>query len=401
MIDNLWIKDFPQIKNNYIYLDSSATSLKPNSVIKSLNHYYNDLSSNIHRGMYYQAIEATKLYEDTRNVVAGFINALPKEIVYTRGTTSSINLVANSYGLNNLKKGDEIITSELEHHSNFLPWQNVAKKTGAKLKFIELNKEGRITIEAFKSVLTERTKIVALTLVSNIMGYINPIKEIIELAHKVNALVLVDGAQAIGHISIDVLDLDCDFFAFSGHKMCGPTGVGILYGKSKILDELEPFEYGGDMVNDADKTNSTWKKSPQKFEAGTMPIAEIIGLAEAVRYLKNIGMNTIHDYVNDIHTYAMSKLIEIEGLTIYNPGSQIGIISFNLDNVPSHDAITYFSEENIALRAGQHCAKLICDWLGIYSCLRASIYFYNTKEDIDKLINVIKEAIHYFKQLGF
>ncbi|XMB71932.1 cysteine desulfurase [Mycoplasmatota bacterium WC30] len=401
MIKNSWVKDFPQIKDNNVYLDTAAMSLKPKSVINSVNHYYNDLSSNIHRGMYEAAVVSTELYENTREVVADFINADPNSIVYTRGTTSSLNLVAFSYGFSNLKAGDEIIVSELEHHSSFLPWQNLAKKTGAILKFVELDKEGRITVEAFKKVLSDKTKVVALTYVSNVMGYITPIKPIIELAHKNNAIVVVDAAQAVQHFKIDVIELDCDFLAFSGHKMLGPTGIGILYGKLELLENMEPFEYGGDMNDDVNKDISTWKSSPQKFEAGTMPIASVIGLAEAIKYIKSIGLKNIGQYVDKLHRYALGQLTQIKGLTIYNVTAETGIISFNLDNVPSHDAITYFAENKIALRAGQHCAKLICDWLGIYSCLRASLYLYNTYKDVDKFVETLKEAIQYFRELGF
>jgi cysteine desulfurase/selenocysteine lyase len=401
MKKNPWVKDFPQINNDNIYFDTAATSLKPNLVIDELNYYYQDLSSNIHRGMYEAAVISTELYEQTRETVAKFINAKTEEVVYTRGTTSSLNLVAYSYGLNNLGPDDEIIVSELEHHSSFLPWQYVAKKTKATYKFVELNQEGRITVENFKKVLTDKTKVVALTYVSNIMGYITPMKEIIKLAHEKGAIVIVDAAQAIQHMKVDVLDLDCDFLAFSAHKMLGPTGIGILYGKYHLLDQMEPFEYGGDMNEDVEKGDSTWKQAPQKFEAGTMPIASVIGLNKAIEYIENIGIENIHNHVEKLQRYAMARLKDIQGITIYNPTSETGIISFNLDNIPSHDAITFFAEKKIALRAGQHCAKLICDWLGIYSCLRASLYLYNTYKDIDRFVDVVIEAIAYFKQLGF
>ena len=401
MMKNQWIKDFPQVKDGRVYLDTAATSLKPQAVINTINHYYENLSSNIHRGMYEAAIETTEKYEETRETVAKFINSEIDEVVYTRGATEAFNLVAYSYGLNNLNAGDEIIVSELEHHSSFLPWQYVAKQKKAIIKFVELNEEGRITIDAFKKVISERTKIVALTYVSNIMGYITPIKEIIDIAHSYNARVVVDAAQAIQHLKVDVLELDCDFLAFSGHKMLGPTGIGILFGKKELLQQMEPFQYGGDMNEDVNIDLSTWKSGPQKFEAGTMPIASVLGLKTAIEYIENIGIDNIHNYITDIHKYALNQLSDIDGLTIYNKTSETGIISFNLENVPSHDAITYFAENNIAIRAGQHCAKLICDWLGIYSCLRASIYIYNTRSDIDKLVKSIKEAIDYFRKLGF
>lgn len=398
---NSWIKDFPQLNNGLIYFDSAATSLKPQIVIDSINYYNHDLSTNIHRGMYKSAVKATELYEETREIVAKFINSNSNEIIYTRGTTSSLNLVAFSYGLNNLQKGDEIIVSELEHHSSFLPWQRVAKLTGATLKFVPLNKYGRITVEAFQSVITDKTKIVALTYISNVMGYMTPIEEIIKIAHKYKSIVIVDAAQAVQHKPIDVKKLDCDFLAFSGHKMLGPTGIGILYGKAELLKIMDPFEYGGDMNEEVNKDDSVWKPIPQKFEAGTMPIASVIALSKAIEYLQKIGLDNIHNYEMDVYQYAIRKLSQIDGITIYNNDSDTGIISFNLDNVPSHDAITFYAERDIALRAGQHCAKLICDWLGINSCLRASFYLYNTKSHIDEFIVATEEAVEYFKKLGF
>lgn len=401
MMKNPYVKDFPQLNNGSVYLDTAATSLKPKSVIDAVNHYYNDLSSNIHRGMYEAAVETTMLYEKARETVATFLNASIEEVIFTRGATSSLNLVAYAYGLENLKSGDEIIVSELEHHSSFLPWQYVAKKTGAKLKFIELNEEGRITVSAFKEVLSNKTKVVALTYVSNVMGYITPMKEIISLAHQNNAVCVVDAAQAIQHFKIDVSDLDCDFLAFSGHKMLGPTGIGILYGKKKLLDNMEPFEYGGDMNDDVNKDESLWKTGPQKFEAGTMPIASVIGLQKAFEYIENIGLNNISEHIDKLHRYAIASLNQIEGVKIYNPSAETGIITFNIENVPSHDAISFLAEKYVAIRAGQHCAKLICDWLGIYSCLRASLYIYNTYKDVDILIEAVKEAVEYFKKLGF
>lgn len=401
MIKNPWIKDFPQLQNGMIYFDTAATSLKPQTVIDKVQYYYQNLSANIHRGMYDTAVETTQLYEDARLVVANFINADESEIIYTRGTTSSLNIVAGTYGMATLKPGDEIIVSELEHHSSFLPWQHVAEQTGAILKFVELNEEGRITVEAFQNVLSERTKVVALTYVSNVMGYVTPIKEIIALAHQKSAIVVVDAAQAVQHLPIDVKALDCDFLAFSGHKMLGPTGIGILYGKEHLLEAMEPFEFGGDMNDDVNKDVSVWKTGPQKFEAGTMPIASVLGLVDAIEYIQKIGLIEITDYIDRLHRYAIAQLLKIDGLKIYNPTSETGIISFNLDDVPSHDAISYFAEKNIAIRAGQHCAKLICDWLGIYSCLRASLYIYNTYKEIDVFVETIKEAITYFKKLGF
>lgn len=394
-------KDFPQLNNDFVYFDTAATSLKPWSVINAVNDYNSKLSANINRGMYHQSIEATRAYEETRVKVAQFINAKPEEVIFTRGTTSSLNLVAQVYGLTRLDKDSEIIISEQEHHSMFLPWQNVAQKTGAKLRFIELDATGRITIAAFKKVLTSKTKVVAINYVSNVLGYINPIKEMIALAHEVGAVVVVDGAQAVQHLKVDVKKLDADFFAFSGHKMLGPTGVGVLYGKSHILNVLEPFEFGGDMNDDVEKNRSTWKKPPYKFEAGTMPIAEVIGLGKAVDYINEIGLDNIDHHTKNLYDYFISELEKVRGVTIYNKGSEVGIITFNLDNVPSHDAISFYAEQNIALRSGQHCAKLIHDFLGINSSLRVSVYIYNSIEEINKFIKFTKAAVEYFHSLGF
>lgn len=401
MMNNPYTKDFPQLNNVGVYLDTAASSLKPKSVIDAINHYYSNLSSNINRGMYKASVESTMLYEEARTTVANFINAKESEIIFTRGTTNSLNTVAYAYGLENLKPGDEIITSELEHHSSFLPMQYIAKKTGASLKFVELSEGGRITVENFKKVLSDKTKIVALTYVSNVMGYITPIKEIIELAHEKSAVVIVDAAQAVQHIKVDVKDLNCDFLAFSGHKMLGPTGVGVLYAKKKHLKNMEPFEYGGDMNDDVNKDVSEWKPGPQKFEAGTMPIASVIGLKEAIHYLENATLENIHKLVSELHEYALKELNKLEGITIYNPDSETGIITFNIDRVPSHDSIGYLAEKEVDVRAGQHCAKLICDWLGVHSCLRASVYLYNTVSDVDIFVNAVKEAVEYFRKLGF
>jgi len=395
------IKDFPQINHDYIYFDTAATSLKPQSVIDAVNDYNRRLSSNIHRGMYRNSVETTEIYENARKIIADFINADVDEVVFTRGTTSGLNLVASSYGLTNLDSDSEIITSEQEHHSQFLPWQNVAKLTGAKLKFIELDASGKITTEAFKKVLTDKTKVVAINYVSNVLGYINEVEEIIRLAHEKKAVVVLDGAQAIQHLKIDVKKLDVDFLAFSGHKMLGPTGIGVLYGKRSYLEVLEPIEFGGDMNEDVEKVTSTWKKSPFKFEAGTMPIAGVIGMAEAVRYLNGIGIEKAENYVKELYEYLYEKLSALSGIKIYNPKSDTGIMTFNLINVPAHDAISFYAEKNIALRSGQHCAKLIHDFLGIGSSLRASVYFYNTKDEVDTFIEVTKEAVAYFKKIGF
>ncbi len=401
MEKNRYRLDFPQLQDKpLVYLDSAASALKPQVVIDAINHYYQDLSVNIHRGIYDEAYEATRLYEETREIVAKFINASPEEVIFTRGATSALNLVALSYGMN-LTSEDEIITSELEHHSSVLPWQAIANKTKAKLVYVPLDSEGRITTESFKSVLSKKTKIVALTYVSNVMGYRTPLDEIIPLAHEIGAKVVVDAAQAAPHLKIDVRRLDVDFLAFSGHKMLGPTGVGVLYGKQELLNSMEPLELGGEMNEEVNKQHSVWKDSPYKFEAGTMPIASVIGLAKAVEYLTSAGIDTIEDYTKRIRNYAYQQLKKIEGIEIYNPTSDSSIIAFNIKNVHPHDAASYFAEKKVALRAGHHCAQLIIKWLGIEACLRASFYLYNTYEDADQLVQTAKAAVKFFRSVGF
>jgi len=398
---NIWRQDFPQIRENEAYLDTAAMSLKPNNVIEAVDHYYRDLSVNIHRGMYRAGLLASDLYEKAREKTALFINALPEEIVFTRGTTSALNLVALSYGSSKLQKGDEIVTSELEHHSSFLPWQQLALRIGARIRFVPLDSSGRITVANFKSVLTAKTKVVALTYVSNVMGYETPIKEIIASAHERGVVVVVDAAQAVGHLKIDVRDLGADFLAFSGHKMLAPTGIGVLYGKKEFLDAMEPLEYGGDMNDEVGKDLSTWKEAPTRFEAGTMPVAAAIGLTEAIEYLEKVGLENIHRESIQLYKYTMAQLKKIEGVTIYNPDADMGIIAFNIEDVPAHDAVSFYADNGVALRAGHHCAMLVTKWLGISSCLRASFFLYNNYEDADLLIRTTKEAVKFFRTLGF
>lgn len=390
--------DFPVLINNpkLVYLDSGASSLKLKSVIDKQTEYYTKYGVNIHRGVYALSHQATEEYEETRNVVARFINARPEEIVYTKGTTNSLNMVATSYGFKHLLAEDEIIVSELEHHSSILPWQNVARQKGCIIKYIELNHEGRITIENFKKVLSKKTKVVALTYVSNVMGYITPIKEIISLAHEVGAIVIVDAAQAAPHIKIDVKEMDADFLAFSAHKMLGPTGFGILYGKYHLLEKLEPVEFGGDMNDEVDLYEATYREVPYKFEAGTPPIAEAIAFKEAIYYLEKLTMNHVHEHEVQLINYAIPKLLTLPNLEIYNPTTDTGIIAFNLHGIHPHDVASFLDEEGIALRAGHHCAQLITKWLGCSGTLRATFYIYNTKQDVDRFVLALKKAIDFF-----
>lgn len=390
-------QDFPIYETNQdlVYLDTAASSLKPKQVIDVVDHYYSKLGVNVHRGVYGLSYEATDLYESARHTVAKFLNAKFEEIVFTRGTTASLNLVASSY-LDKMTEEDEIITSELEHHSSMLPWLHVSKKTKAKLKYVELDTEGRITVEAFKKVLSDKTKVVALTYVSNVMGYITPIKEIIDLAHQKGAIVVVDAAQAAPHMEIDVTALNADFLAFSGHKLCGPTGIGVLYGKRHLLNQMDPTEFGGDMSQTVDKFEATWKDAPYRFEAGTPIISGAIGLARALDYITSIGFDAIHEHVKTLHDYAILKLEAVEGIEIYNKTAETGIVTFNVVDVHPHDAASIFDKNKVCIRAGHHCAQPITKWLKQIATLRATFYIYNTKEDVDVFVDSVKEAVRFF-----
>ncbi len=395
---NKYKKDFTLFNDNpkLVYLDSAASSLKPDVVINKVDNYNRNIGVNVHRGVYNLSYQATDLYETARTNVSKFINSKFNEVVFTRGCSSALNLVALSYGENNIVENDEIIVSELEHHSNLIPWQKLCERKNAKLVYIPLTKEGKITISNFKKVLNENTKIVALNHVSNVMGYETPIKEIITLAHDKNAIVVVDGAQATPHMNVDVKELDCDFYAFSGHKMCAPTGIGVLYGKYNLLKDMEPIEYGGDMADIVTKDSTTYKDAPYKFEAGTPIIAGAIGLGEACNYLKNIGLDNIKKHEIELANSCLDKIKDIKGVTVYNQNSNSGIITFNIDGVHPHDAASVFDKNNVCLRAGHHCAQPITTFLKQLSTLRISFYFYNTKEDVEIFIDSVKEVVEFF-----
>ena len=318
--------------------------------------------------------------------------------MFTKGASNGLNMVALGFGMDYIQEGDEIITTELEHHSNVLPWMNVAKKKNATLKYIELDSTGRITVEAFKKTITEKSKVLAITYVSNVMGYITPIKEIIKIAHEHNIIVVVDAAQAVPHMKVDVQDLDCDFLAFSAHKMFGPTGFGILFGKYKYLKKMSPIEYGGDMIDVVEKYEATTKDAPYKFETGTPPIAEAIAFKEAIKYIESIGYDRIHEHEQILLNYAREKLSKVEGITIYNPTAETAIITFNINKAHPHDAATIFDEYHVALRAGHHCAQLITKWLDCVATLRACIYVYNDYHDIDVFVEAVKAAVKYFEE---
>ena len=380
--------DFPIFQNNpdLIFLDNASTTQKPKEVLDTLTHYYENYNSNIHRGIYTIAEKATAAYEESRDKVVAFIGAKDRSsIVFTRGTTESINLVANSWG-QNLKSGDEVLITEMEHHSNIVPWQLICEKTGASLKYIPINKDGTLDVSNPEKYYTEKTKIVCVIHQSNVFGTVNPIQDIVQLAHDVGALVLVDGAQSVPHHKVDVSSLDCDFFAFSGHKMMGPTGVGVLYARPELLEKMNPFMGGGEMIREVTLEKSTWNDIPWKFEAGTPNIAQVIGLGAAIDYLDKIGMETIANYEKELQNYANEKLQAIPGLTIYGTAKDKGaVISFNLDNIHPHDVAHILDTSGIAIRAGHHCAQPIMKYLNIPATNRASFYIYNTFAEIDRL----------------
>lgn len=402
MLDALKIReDFPLYKNNpeICYLDNGATSLKPQVVIDKMNEYYSNYGVNIHRGVYQLSYKATDEFDIARSKVAKFINAKEEEIIFVRNASEALNLCALTYGEENIKPGDEIITCELEHHSSVLPWMMLVKRKGAHLKYIPLTSEGRITIENFKSVLTDKTKVVALTYVSNVMGYVTPLEEIIKICHERNVTVVVDAAQAVAHMKVDVEKLDCDFLAFSGHKMLGPTGVGVLYGKKKYLKKLSPLYYGGDMNEEVYLDKVDVKDIPSRFETGTPNIASVIGLGKAIDYLTEIGFENIHKHTLELYNYTMEKLKDVPGIEIYNKNPEIPIFAFNITGVHPHDAATIFDEGKVCLRAGHHCAQLLTKWLKINGTLRGSFYIYNTKEDADKFVEKVKETVDFFKRM--
>ncbi|EHC5244548.1 cysteine desulfurase [Listeria monocytogenes serotype 1/2a] len=382
------------------YLDNAATSQKPKQVIEALTHYYEFDNANVHRGVHTLAARATDAYESARGKVAKFIRAREvAEIIFTRGTTSAINLVVDSYAEANIEAGDEIVISYLEHHSNLIPWQQLAKRKGAVLKYIELEEDGTISVEQVKKAIGEKTKIVALAHVSNVLGTITPIKEIAAIAHQFGAVILVDGAQAVPHMEVDVVDLDADFYAFSGHKMMAPTGIGALYGKRELLDAMEPTEFGGEMIDFVELYDSTWKELPWKFEAGTPIIGGAIALGAAIDYLAEVGLENIHAHEQALASYAMEEMSKIEGITIYGPkdaSKRCGLVTFNLEGAHPHDIATILDEDGVAIRAGHHCAQPLMKWLDVSSTARASFYIYNTKEEIDALIDGLKLTKEYF-----
>ncbi|NLP52329.1 cysteine desulfurase [Bacillus sp. RO1] len=386
--------------NPLVYLDSAATSQKPLAVIEALEKYYKGYNSNVHRGVHTLGTKATDGYEGARDKVKNFINAAHREeIVFTRGTTTALNLVAGSYARANLKEGDEIVITYMEHHSNIIPWQQAAKATGATLKYIPLTEDGSLSLSDVEATITENTKIVSIMQVSNVLGTINPIKEIAEIAHRNGAIMVVDGAQSTPHMKVDVQDLDCDFFALSGHKMGAPTGIGALYGKKHLLENMEPIEFGGEMIDFVGLQESTWKELPWKFEGGTPIIAGAIGLGAAIDFLEQVGMDNILAHEHKLADYAMKRMSEIEGITIYGPQKRAGLVTFNIDDVHPHDVATVLDAEGIAVRAGHHCAQPLMKYLNVSSTARASFYLYNTEEEIDKLVASLVKTKEYFSNV--
>ncbi len=395
-------KDFPLLENeNITYLDSGATTQKPIQVIKAVEEFYQKYNANPHRGAYSLSVEATEQYENTRTKIAKFINAKHREeIIFSKNATESLNLIAYSYGLDNLKKDDEVVISIMEHHSNLVPWQKITKQTCSKLNYMYINENYEITDEEIESKITDKTKIVGITHVSNVLGTINNVKKIIKYAHKKGAIVIVDASQSIPHMKIDVQDLDTDFLVFSGHKMLAPLGIGVLYGKREILNKMTPFLMGGDMIEYVYEQETTFASLPNKFEAGTQNVEGVIGLGAAIDYIENLGYDKIQEIEHEVISYARQELSKLDYLTLYttpNEENHSSVISFNIKGVHPHDVASILDSEGVCVRSGNHCAQPLMRFLGIDSTCRASFYIYNTKEDVDKLVKALDKVYNMFK----
>ena len=395
-------KDFPLLENeNITYLDSGATTQKPIQVIKAVEEFYQKYNANPHRGAYSLGVEATEQYENTRTKIAKFINAKHREeIIFSKNATESLNLIAYSYGLDNLKKDDEVVISIMEHHSNLVPWQKMTKQTGSKLNYMYINENYEISDEEIENKITDKTKIVGITHVSNVLGTINNVKKIIKYAHKKGAVVIVDASQSIPHMKIDVQDLDADFLVFSGHKMLAPLGIGVLYGKKEILNKMTPFLMGGDMIEYVYEQETTFAPLPNKFEAGTQNVEGVIGLGDAIDYIENLGYDKIQEIEHEVISYARQELSKLDYLTLYttpNEENHSSVISFNIKGVHPHDVASILDSEGVCVRSGNHCAQPLMRFLGIDSTCRASFYIYNTKEDVDKLVKALDKAYNMFK----
>lgn len=395
-------KDFPLLENeNITYLDSGATTQKPIQVIKAVEEFYQKYNANPHRGAYSLSVEATEQYENTRTKIAKFINAKHREeVIFSKNATESLNIIAYSYGLDNLKKDDEVVISIMEHHSNLVPWQKMTKQTGSKLNYMYINENYEITDEEIESKITDQTKIVGITHVSNVLGTINNVKKIIKYAHKKGAVVIVDASQSIPHMKIDVQDLDADFLVFSGHKMLAPLGIGVLYGKREILNKMTPFLMGGDMIEYVYEQETTFAPLPNKFEAGTQNVEGVIGLGAAIDYIENLGYDKIQEIEHEVISYARQELSKLDYLTLYttpNEENHSSVISFNINGVHPHDVASILDSEGVCVRSGNHCAQPLMRFLGIDSTCRASFYIYNTKDDVDKLVKALDKAYGMFK----
>ena len=393
--------DFPAYRKkdgNFIYLDSASTSQKPEFVIDAISSYYSSYAANIHRALYEIGEKATDKYEKVREKVKQFINVPDSHVViFTGGTTESINLIAYSWGSNNLSNGDQILITEMEHHSNIVPWQLLCSRSNASLNYIPIKKDGMLELGKLKENILPKTKLISLTHQSNVFGTINPLNNIIDEAKKIGAITVIDGAQAVPHMKVDIKKLGCDFYAFSGHKMLGPTGVGVLIARKNILEEIDPFMGGGEMINSVNMDESTWNEVPWKFEAGTPNIAQVIGLGAAIDYIQKIGIENIHQHEQELLHYGLDLLDQNKDVTLYGKADNRGaVIPFNLENIHPHDLAKFLDTDGICIRAGHHCAQPIMNKLGVSATARASFYLYNTKEDIEKLVESIKKTVRIF-----
>ena len=396
-------KDFPLLQNRKeTYLDSGATTQKPIQVIEAVNEYYKKYNANPHRGAYSLSIEATEAYENVRAKVAKFINArYSEEIIFSKNATESLNLVAYSYGMDNVNSGDEVVLSIMEHHANLVPWQHVTKTKGAELKYMYMNSEYELSDEEIESKITDKTKVVGIVHISNVLGTINNVKKIINCAHKKGAIVVLDVSQSIQHMKIDVQELDADFVAFSGHKMLAPLGIGVLYGKKELLNKMNPFLMGGDMIEYVYEQNTTFAPLPNKFEAGTQNVGGVIGLGAAIDYIEKVGYDTIQKLEKEVVSYAIDELSKLDFMDLYvtpNRENHSGVISFNIKGVHPHDVASILDANGVCVRSGNHCAQPLLRFMGLDSTCRASFYFYNTKEDVDKLIAALNKAYDMFKK---
>jgi len=400
-------EDFPILDQEIhghplVYLDNAASSQRPERVVEAIRRYYREDHANVHRGAHELSVRATDAYEGARGEVAGHIGASdPAEVVFVRGCTEGINLVASSWGGSRLGEGDEVVLTAMEHHSNIVPWQMLAERTGAELRWVEVDDDGTLDLEHLDRVLGERTRMVAVTHVSNTLGTVNPVAKIADRAHDAGALCLVDGAQAAPHASLDMSEIGCDFYAFSGHKMCGPTGIGVLWARRELLEEMPPYQGGGEMISQVTREGSTWAEVPQKFEAGTPNIAGAVGLSEAIRYLREVGMDRIRAHEADLTEYALDRLSGVRGIDVFGPrAGRAGVVSFRYGDIHAHDLATILDQRGIAIRAGHHCNQPLMDRLGVSATARASLYLYNTRAEIDALVEGLHFASDVFGGIG-